>query len=297
MPEPTPPVFRHWPSLLIGILAGLAGSAFFIYDALDEGGYTVLLTELSSWEEWIEAGFFGPVLGFLCYVISLRYRHKQATLRRELELAHREHLLHLGHLVAGIAHETRNPLHNMRLIVEQLTTAPDDPERILKHGERLKVNLDRIERAVELIYEQARPDLLDDVMVFDLRRVIDEACEEIAGLRLTWQERNPAIAPMVSNSRPALFLILVNLLRNAVAAADGRVSIALQVDVRNIHLTLINAGTLTTPRNDHDTGGLGVGLYLCRLLIARCAGSLELLQQDDEVHARVVLPRWGETLP
>lgn len=76
---------------------------------------------------------------------------------REREQSRIEQIARLGELVAGLAHEIKNPLAGIQGAVDILIQrrTPDDPERTVLENVRHEVN--RIDSAIQLLLNRARP--------------------------------------------------------------------------------------------------------------------------------------------
>ena len=86
-------------------------------------------------------------------------------------------------------------------------------------------------------------------------------------------------------------IILGNLLRNAAEAQRGCGRIAINVAAPGV-LVVANPGRLpgSATLTGGGSGGLGLGLTLCRRLLAEASGSLDLRQVAHTVEAEVRLP-------
>ncbi|MDX1504046.1 MAG: HAMP domain-containing sensor histidine kinase [Thermoanaerobaculia bacterium] len=278
-----------WLPAVGGLVMLLLGIAFFVYDEGREG-----FSELDEWFAWVEFFCFGPGMALLVYVLLAQLRRRELYFARRLAIADKEHLLYLGHLAAGVAHEVRNPLHNMRLIVDRLGDPLDDDSRERWHL-RLAANLERVEAAVGLVFQQARQPDEEIHETLDLRDAVDSAAREVGG-PVRWETESPSgRRELVTVPPEALRVILENLLRNARDAAVGPSLLRLESNGERVHLLIRNRGELngvsppTRPRTH-----LGIGLSLCRLLAQRFDAHLALRQSGPWVEATLDLPAWAE---
>jgi signal transduction histidine kinase len=249
----------------------------------------------------IEFLLFGPGSAVMAYAVSENIRASRIALATERERARTQRLVALGRVAAGLAHEVRNPLHNIRLLVEESRETPDEAGRtgLL---DRVDANLARIDRAVELVYRLARPQQLAAAgETCDLVRLTTDAVEcerrrtaDKSELRL----EAPASADAVANADDVR-IALDNLLRNASAASGGeavlihvaRHSGGWQVSIRNRgRLPAAVIGSQGEGFESTKPGGLGLGLAISRQLMQEAGGSLDLVQAGDMVEARLVLP-------
>lgn len=250
----------------------------------------------------IEFLLLGPGMAVMAYAVTENIRSARAAVAVERERARMQRLVALGRVAAGLAHEVRNPLHNIRLLVEESREVPDGAERAAMLG-RVDANLTRIDHAVELVYRLARQQPAGQAgEVCDLARL---AAEAVDGERrrtgghpqlLLEGSEQASVAAAADDVRIALD----NLLRNASAAAgDDAVRIAVRRDRQHWTVRIANRGRLPAAvaaigQGDgfasSKPGGLGLGLAISRQLMVEAGGSLELVQAGDQVEARLSLP-------
>ncbi len=94
----------------------------------------------------------GQVIAFVMVV-----RDVTDVALREREQSRLEQIARLGELVAGLAHEIKNPLAGIQGAVDILIQrrVPEDPERAVLENVRHEVN--RIDGAIQLLLSRARP--------------------------------------------------------------------------------------------------------------------------------------------
>jgi signal transduction histidine kinase len=212
----------------------------------------------------------------------------------------------LGRMAASVAHEVRNPLHTLRLVVDELRV-----EQPALHTHPLSVHIDdsleRIDRAVDLVYQLARPGTDDDGagdMVSALREAQKTRSLQLQNRVITYHElpENAAVRCSASSLR----IIIDNLLRNAVqATTEGdTISVTLRCDHHRWILRIRNPGTLPTlptthrdalPAASHKEDGLGLGLTITRQLASNADGNLELISDEGFVTAELTLPMWQDS--
>lgn len=294
---------RSW---LIAVVVAALGLLLFTYDDL-LGHNDLDGTTLHQVAMLVEFLILGPGMGVLAFVLSEYLRLDQERLRLERARAHEARLVFLGRIAASIAHEVRNPLHNLRLLLEEPCRTHGDPVLAARVGE----NLERINRAVEMVYQLASPRDHDgdDEVGCDLVPLVREA---VTGLPRE-HPNPPTIATMPDQAlttAPAIVVRMVvdNLLRNALAAGD-RIVIAVARNGTSWTISVRNPGRLPPEilreagNDDPDDAvalpahtsatGLGLGLFISRHLVRRVDGRLRLEQHGDEVVAILSLPVWN----
>ncbi len=248
----------------------------------------------------LEFLLLGPGMALMAFAISEYLRLAAQALSTERERSRQQRLVALGRVAAGIAHEVRNPLHNIRLLVEESRQVQDPVERagLLQ---RVDANVHRIDRAVELVYRLARPAASGgDRLACNLAATVTEAvtAETVAcaGRAIIHLVDTPAAT--VACPAEDVRMALDNLLRNATAAAS-EVHVAVERHGARWEIVVRNQGVLPAAiaalghgdaLASAKPGGLGLGLAISRQLIEEVSGELTIVQRGDEVWARIRLP-------
>ena len=207
-------------------------------------------------------------------------------------------------MLAGIAHEVRNPLAGMTLFADILKDELPAPDERRSHVDKIQRELGYLERVVNDFLEYARrprPELAA-VPVGDL-------LAEVAQLAST-----PEITIDVASGGPStvqadgaqLRRALLNLARNAVQAASaaghrdrGAVSLSASTRDGEHWLTVWNrgqeispeaSGRLFEPFYTTREKGTGLGLAFVRDIAADHGGRVELASGDGETSFSIVLP-------
>ncbi len=290
---------KHWRSWLVAIAACAFGLGAYQYDN------QIKDTEPhgSSWYNLLndlELVIMGPGMGVLGFLVMENLQLKDEAHQRTLEEERRQRFHMLGRIAASIAHEIRNPLQNLRLINEELRNAsPDSMPRWL---DRLEINLGRLDQAVHLAYELARPSLSEDELDrVELSAVVAAAVEEVQ----RQLGRSPALeleqrsGVLVRGRGPSLRIAVENLVRNAFeATGSGLVTIRYQELEHYWVLELSNPGTASPAlRTGTDTivstkpTGIGVGVSIARHLARSSNGDLTYANEHGCIIARLSLPK------
>lgn len=289
-------------SFSLALIATSIGLALFFYDdVLDRTDLHG--TTLHQVTKSIEFLLLGPGMGVLAFTVCEYFRLVNERLRMEREQARHKRFLLLGRIAASVAHEVRNPLHNLGLLLDELrlNTAAGNPAL----DARVRANLERIDRAVELVYQLASPTTppADIEVGADVNLLAREAVTAInhsgAGNISTHFAAEPAL---VACPAVVVRIALDNLLRNAVTASPREVDVAVRASGETWEVEIRNPGTLPAEvlhDDEDDTGtlvpsvtGLGLGLFITRRLVSNAGGSLKLHQIDGHVSAIMRLPMW-----
>lgn len=234
---------------------------------------------------------------------NLRDADKKIAEVRE-KMLESEHILSLGALAANAAHELGTPLNTISMISEELRQEyANDPElaselTILQtQTRRCKEILSTLTReAGAARAESTTPILLKDFLTQTIQR---------------WQDTRPAtelVKTIAENSfnPPILFdrtimQAILNILDNAADAADERVLLHAEWNQKLLTLTVRDFGQGISKEIQEKLGsasvastkkhGMGLGVYLSNLTLARYDGELDLQNHPKGgVEARIKLP-------
>lgn len=280
-------------SWLAGTCACLAGVGFFFLDMLIEP-LGSNLEGLKPAFEGVELAVTALGLGSAAYFLVEHVRDLRARAAERIAAEREERFRVLGRMAASVAHEVRNPLHNLRLVVdEQCADIPALASHAL--SPEIESSIERIDRAVDLIYRLARPEI-DEDDASDLARVTRES---IAGIERVNAGRprfrctgitDPAPA---RGSRVGLGIVIENLLRNAVNASppDAEVEIELQRRGKDWALAIRNrCASIGAADGIEKERGLGLGLTISRQIAANAGGRIELVTSGDAVTSTLAWP-------
>ena len=149
----------------------------------------------------------------------------------QLAVLRTEQLAALGQLAAGMAHELRNPLTAIKILIE--SAIERGPSSSLGHRDLVVMQREtaRLEQSVQTFLEYARPPKLDK-HADDLRRTIQETLDLVAARaerqRVVVQRALPAEPLWIEADHDQLRQVLLNLLFNAldVLPNGGRLTVA-----------------------------------------------------------------------
>jgi len=235
--------------------------------------------------------------------------NRMADVRQKLEsdLRREDRLRTIGRLVAGIAHEIRNPLNSIKLSIQYLE------RRILSKGlraEDLHPVVEEVDRLSSLLtnlltFQKTRQPALAD-------RPVAPVLEQCLGLvRRQADVKNVSIR--AENLGPEveahfdpeqLTQVLMNLLLNAVEAAgkDGTVKIRVAERDATIGIEVRDSGPgLSDEQKEHlfeafyttKEGGTGLGLAVSRELATGMGGTLHYRDNGRGATFEIELPRNG----
>lgn len=153
--------------------------------------------------------------------------------QREVELLRSEQLARVGQLAAGLAHELRNPLMPMKMLVQSAIERGDDQGLKGRSLHIIDEEISRLEASIQSFLDFARPPTLEmapaeiqEIIEYTLKLVSARASQQAVELRVLLPEQ-PVVARV---DRAQLRQLLLNLLLNALDAleAGGVVEVELQ---------------------------------------------------------------------
>ena len=274
--------------------AGLVGVVVFSLDLLLDA-FGDRFVQADHVFEALELGVMGLGLGTAGFFVAVHMRATHQHARSRLAQEREERLRALGRVAASVAHEVRNPLHTLRLIVDEQRREVPALEVHPLRGD-LDGCLERIDHAVDLVYRLARPEF-DEGETADLRAVAEASVQRVArgadrSQRFRWVGEPPERAPVRGSTR-SLEIVVDNLLRNAdtAAPAAAQVELALSTEGQDRVLQVVNPGRLGEQADESGSkAGLGLGLSIARQLAANAGAAIDLQQSGERVVCRLVWP-------
>jgi signal transduction histidine kinase len=235
----------------------------------------------------------GIVLALVLMIRLAKIAEKQRLQAQRLadDLRRSEHLAALGKLLAGVAHEVRNPLAGIRSTV-QLWQRLGESARDSDSMQAVIQSVDRLNDIVSRLLLFARSDSGDRQPV-ELNQVLGEVvslCQAMA------KERHVELTLKLDRGNPraiafagALHQVFLNLIANALEAVPrgGRIEVEERLDAarKNIEIRFIDNGPGISPADrDHlfepffttRSAGTGLGLAICREIVVQHGGQIRL---------------------
>lgn len=194
-----------------------------------------------------------------------------------------------GLLAAGIAHEVGNPLAGISSVI-QLLNRRDVDEYTRERYQTVDDQLRRIQRTLRELIDFSRPATLERSQC-DLQEVLDAALNIAKYYK---RRKNKQIAthcadglPKLNAVRDQLVQVFLNLILNAMdaTAEGGTIEITAQLEGAWLRVSIRDNGhgiaepdraRLFQPYFTTKETGTGLGLFVCRLILDRNDGRIEL---------------------
>lgn len=231
--------------------------------------------------------------------VTVQRQNKKIANLREKHLKH-EHVLALGTLAAGAAHELGTPLSTMAILLKDLS--PDTPlsqtklNTLASQVERCKTILSSISAASgEIRAESGRVSKLDEYLTSLLERW--QLSRENIVVKISLHGSQPAPDIVVDQT---LDQALLNILHNAADASPDNIDIVGQWSDLELTLTVSDRGHGLAPELVGKAGeavistkqdGMGLGLFLTYSTLERLGGTVRLYNRDGGgVKCQITLP-------
>ena len=232
--------------------------------------------------------------GTLGWLLTFEDLTERVEIRRKM--ARVDRLASLGRLSAGIAHEIRNPLTGVSLLLDDLHDRlldRDDDQTLIRRAlgeiERLEGLVNELLHFATLPPVVRKPDNINKVMRETLF-LVQKQCE-ISGVGLVAKISDAL--PLVPIDHDKLKQAFLNLLKNALDSmpGGGELSVVVEHCSQGVSITIRDSGSGIPPENIDNIfdpffttkgGGSGLGLAITHNIISEHGGSIEVDSRVNE---------------
>jgi len=257
------------------------------------------------WGTFILSALVGAIL---VYSLSRTGRERDRQLAEmQQRLLRNEHIVSVGAMAAGTAHELNTPLSTIAMLAEEIELQAQADEQVREDAKEIGVQIDhckerlqRLQQAAEMARGNGGKQMPLDEALMSIIRAWSALRSEIELTKAFEAGETPMIY-----EKHALSLILINLLNNAADASlengSSRISISGRTDNDNLHIIIEDYGKGLSKEQSALAGkvsfstkeaGLGLGLILSNATLEQLRGELRMERMPDggtATHVRIPL--------
>jgi PAS domain S-box-containing protein len=244
--------------------------------------------------------------------VAEQAERERITMARETEALRAQQMATLAQLATGVAHEIRNPLTSIKMLIQVNRSKFSDEGLPTDDLELVEQEIRRMERSVNSLLDYARPEK-DEFREFPIQDAVRRTMQLIEGRCKTQsvelQVAVPDQAVMIFGDVAKLQQLLLNLCLNALDAMphQGTLDLTVRCDGDEVELTLCDTGAgisedvldkLFTPFVTTKVSGVGLGLGICRHIAQSHQGRLTGTNRaSGGAQFSLMLPLAGNRLP
>lgn len=225
----------------------------------------------------------------LGWIISMQDRTQEKNLQNKLVL--QEKLRSLGQLVAGIAHELRNPLTSIKVFIELLPHKIDDLRYRQEFMKHVPAELNRLNHVVEDLLDYTRSKVPVKGWV-DLHEFLSSI---VKPFEIQYAFQPIQFINLVDRGTPCYFdkqrikQVFINLITNAIDAISEsdvkKITFEAEMEDGYTCIRIIDTGAgipanemskLFQPFHTTKNNGVGLGLYICYNILTEHSGDIDV---------------------
>ena len=273
-------IFSDWPDIVARIEETVAGRTEFGRKPFSSG------------QKHYDIGVF-PIGQKMEQGITVTIRDETEKEQMRQEMTRMDRLASLGRLSAGIAHEIRNPLTGITLLLDDLHDHPSFDSETKGLMSRALAEIERVEKLINSLLNYAAPPG-SEFRIASLNALVNETllffrkvCEKSGvALESTLQEM-----PDFCFDPEKIRQVLLNLLRNSLSASgeNGTIRVTTSATADSALLTVSDNGQgiaaddlplVFEPFFTASSGGTGLGLSISQRIIEEHNGRIEVTSEE-----------------
>lgn len=257
----------------------------------------------------------GSISGVLIMIQDVTKEEQEAQVEFE-----REKNRTLTRLVAGIAHEIRNPLMSIRTFASVIGSQGDNREVQQSFSKYVPDEVDRINRLIENMIQYAKP-ANRQIRRSDVGEMIQECVSLVSPSIQSKKIRvstNIEGKPVILADRDQIKQVLINLLINSIEAMEKKLaqpgtgdalnlivkarswpeSVIIEVYDEGSGMTKQELSSCLDPFYTTKSSGTGLGLTLCKQYLSENAAQLDLSSEEGR-YTKIIItfPRSDNEIP
>lgn len=237
---------------------------------------------------------FASTLWITVYFTTSIHRYVD---RAHAEIRQKEKMVGIGQLVAGIAHQIANPLDGVQNCLQRIGERVKDDAHLSEYVRLMAEALGRIERTAKRVQAFARPHGIT-LQPTDVNQAVEGTLQVLGtnhGADVQIETQLGDVSP-VQGDPYTLQEVLFNLCTNALAAMpdggtltlrtyalgrkdeDQMDSVAVDISDTGVGIPRLQLEKIFEPfyTTRPESGGTGMGLGLCRMLISEMGGRIDV---------------------
>jgi signal transduction histidine kinase len=237
---------------------------------------------------------FASTLAITVYFTTSIHRYAD---RAHAEIRQKEKMVGIGQLVASIAHQIANPLDGVQNCLQRIGEGVKNDAHLTEYVQLMTEALERIERTAKRVQAFARPRGVT-LQRTDVNQAVESTLQVLGtnhGVNIRIETHLGDVAP-VQGDHYTLQEVLFNLCTNALAAMpnggtlslrtyplgsrdeEQMDSVAIDVSDTGVGIPRMQLEKIFEPfyTTRAESGGTGMGLALCRMLITEMGGRIDV---------------------
>jgi len=243
--------------------------------------------------------WFGFLIGvsLIVFIVAkmantLRERDRKLAQAREKSLRD-AHLVALGTLATGAAHELGTPLATMAVLAKEMEHANADSPALVEKIKLLRDQIDRCKATLAVLSDRAGQAKAESGCSYAVDQYLDDVLSQwrlmrpAAKVKYLRDGNYPAPRIVVDKSLSQAF---INILNNAADASINNIEVEGHWNPEQLVFEVRDRGAGFIPAIQNNAGkpfvttkadGLGLGLFLVQAIVNRFGGNVELLNRED----------------